>query len=1308
VLLTSTSTTDTSAQLLWLSFSDPQVGYEISIVPEGQGPDEGTSELLDPDQRNYSAEGLLPNTPYRAFIRSLCTFDTTAWVNHSFLTDIRNGYDCLTSRPIPDDGCGSRPLEASVHVDWTGSDLMGEDISLRKVHLIIEHPYPADLKIELISPSGQSAILTEHHGTLSDNFGLAGDSSCLSRTTFVDNACTSIYEASPPFIGEFQADESLAQFNDGSAASGEWIMRICDRASDDIGELQHVFLEFSTQTCPTPPVPQLVRLPDDEAIMKQPLLAADSLLLLYHSGQGAPNSRIDTNFTAIALDLNDSIHLISGLDYSKEYEYYTFIYCEGEWMGPSCPGSFTTYCGGISSYESWEESTVCTSDCVTSCNLTSEYWYMPEESAAWSVRKGVSSNSYTGPQEILFSEENPYLYSSGLDLGCQGEVSRIRTVCLEGEVDSCGWSFFYQMQGIHSGYLIALISENQWVSADTLFFISGDQGPHWIRADVGIPNGLNGPFQLEIQVGGATGAFSDVALGDIAFSGLTPVPANDQVSYLDRDRDGYGDPNTLIFYCGRPLPDSLSLTGTDCEDENPDINPGAVDLLCSGEDENCDGMENTGGADPLILNILTLQSPTCPADRDGAIEIELNGGLAPYQVLWNTGDTALQVDSLFAGDYQLTVTDSNSCQTETIDITLSPTQELNFSFNVIQRPSCLNPMGGIVEVEVSGGTAPYEFLWSNGDSSQRNDQLMADYYSVTVTDANGCEFISDQQQLRSTNEFQVGINVLNRINCPGGTNGELVASVSGAQGPLQYAWSTSDSSRVLSDLSQGIYRVTVTDSSDCQVVSEPYNFTDPDSIGIAILRVMPQRCSGIADASIEVRAIGGQPPYTYFWTDPIGEELEGRNLTGLSPGSYMLTITDQLGCTFSPTALEVPSAEQFEVEEVAQSTSSCPLSPDGGLSLAIDGGVPPLQASWSDGGSNQLYRNDLLPGFYTLTLTDGLGCKTRLGPYEVLGGQDSLELNIPPVDTLNCGTAEEFFIRGEVESNAAPFDFHWSSGIQRFSPYKVDTIIIIRPGTYSLTVTDAFGCVGEEEIEVIGVSPIDVSGVEVEDPWCPEYKNGKITVLAQSAQPPLRFRWSNGASTSSIENLLAGNYDLTIEDESGCLPKKLSIELEGPSPLSFKVDSLSNAGFNCFKILEISGGLSPYQIRWNGEASLDSLFCLDSEEDNLELEIEDQNGCIVRRVLWDNTTSTELSLSFGLTEIKVFPNPVRDRLWIENPEKKSLSFSLWSIQGQLLDQWSTQGYRSSYNHIHNFPKGAFIVQISDDVGNFKRIKVIKY
>ncbi len=1308
VLLTSTSTTDTSAQLLWLSFSDPEVGFEISIVREGQGPDTSNSELLDPSQRNYSAEGLLPNTAYRAFIRSLCTFDTTAWVNHSFLTDIRNGYDCLTSRPIPDDGCNSSPLDASVHVDWPGSDLMGVDISLSKVHLIIAHPYPADLKIELISPSGQSAILTEHHGTLSDDFGLVGDSSCTSRTTFSDNACNSIYEGTPPFIGEFQADEPLAVFSDGESASGEWILRICDRASDDVGELQHVFLDFSTQTCPTPSVPQLVRLPDDEAVLHQEVLDVDSLILLSHNGQGPPDSRLDSNYTRSILDVSDSLHLLTDLDFSEDYEYYSFIYCDGEWWGPSCPGIFTTYCGDISMYESWDESAICTSDCDTSCPLTSEYWYVPEESAAWSVRQGVSSSSYTGPQEILFTEENPYLYSWGLDWGCREEISRIRSVCLEGEADSCGWSFFYHMQGIHSGYILALLSQDEWASADTLFVVSGDQGPHWQRADMGIPSNLNGPFQLEIQAGGATGAFSDVAIGDIAFSGLTPIANSDQVSYLDRDRDGHGDPNTLIFYCGRPLPDSLSLIGNDCDDENSNIHPGAVDLLCSGIDENCDGVENIGGADPLNLSIVSMQSPTCPADGDGAIEIEVTGGFSPYDIQWNTGDSTHQIDSLFAGEYQVTVSDSNTCQMEILDITLSPTQELNFSFNVVQRPSCLNSTGGIVDVEVAGGTAPYEILWSNGDTGQRNESLTAGYFSVTVSDANGCVYTSEDYPLRTADEFQLDINVLRPISCYGGTDGELVASVSGARDPLQYSWNTGDSTRVLGGLAQGSYQVTVTDSTDCQVVSDTLYLSDPDSVGLSILRVRPQRCSGISDGSIEVRASGGQPPYTYSWINPEGEELEGRNLTGLSPGSYHLTITDQVGCTFNSSAIEIPPAAEINVVEVVQSSSSCPLSPDGGLSLALDGGVPPLAVSWSDGGSNQLFRDDLVPGFYTLTLTDGLGCKTNLGPYEVESGQDSLELSVEPVDTLACGTGDTVSIAVAVESESAPFDFHWSNGFQRFTAYQEDTLAATLPGTYSLTVTDAFGCVGEEDgIEVVGVSPIDVSEINTEEPWCPDYKNGQISVNAQSPNPPLRYLWSTGSKTATINDLVAGDYHLTIEDESGCLPRELSVDLAGPPPFSFTVDSLLSTGPHCFKLMEVSGGRPPYQYRWNGETSLDSTFCIDPMERFLELEVEDQNGCIVNRIIWDNTTSSDFSPSGELAEIRVFPNPVGNRLCVENPEQNKLSISLWSAQGQLLDQWSVEQYRNCYDHFHQYSPGSFILEISNDLGHSRRFKVIK-
>ncbi len=1307
VIFTSQATSDSSVHLFWLSFDNPEVGFELTVVPDGQGPDNSTLISLPPGERTYTVDQLLPNQRYRAFIRSLCLSDTSQWVNHSFLTDIQNQYNCLTDRPIPDNGCGSQFLEVSIHVPTSDSGQLGIDVKLSAVNLIIEHPYPADLRMELMNPRGESVVLIEHHGTLFDDFGLPGDSSCTQRTIFSPDACTSIYQASPPFIGTYQPEMPFDVLQDGGSPVGEWKLRICDRASDDVGRLEHVSLDFDYSGCPSPPVPMVLQQADDQLQLFQFPTGADSCLLGYHKGSGAPLSPRDTNFQWRILSEIDSVHLISGLDYQSTYEYYTYVYCDGEWIGPSCLGQFTTFCQSITTYENWKSSDTCSANCGTQCTLNSDYWRIPNTSAPWSIRGNRGPFSFTGPQLSPFpASQNPYLVSSGQILDCDDYIHQLRSVCFEKMGLSCGFGFYYHMNGAQVGSLRLLVSEDEWTTADTLFIKKGSQSADWQYASIELGLLPDGPFQLEFQISDPLGPFSEIAIGDIVLSGIQAIPLNDQLTYLDRDRDGYGDSDVAIFYCGDILPDSLSRKAGDCDDENSDINPGGEDILCSGVDENCDGEENIGMANPLRISEVESTPSSCPNVADGQIEISIEGGMSPYDIQWNTGDSGLVVDSLLPGFYSVTVSDSVACQTTELEIELPPTNEVNFSFSIISRPDCFHPEGGAVEVFLSGGSPPYDIEWSNGVQTRFNDSLSAGLFGVTVSDANGCVFSSEDQALSAANAYEVSIQEIKAISCPEGSNGELLAQTQGASPPLSYLWNTGDTTRDLQQVGSGWYQVSVTDSASCQVVSDSLFVASPPPISLAETIIQPKRCVDNSDGEIRIRAEGGHPPYTYEWLGPEGERYIRKDIYNAMPGSYSLTITDNMGCSFSPAPITVDSAIGFQLLDIITDASSCPLSPDGQIDIAIEGGLDPLAINWSDGGIGGLNRTDLRPGFYRVTITNQLECKRSLGPFEIPAGQEGLEVELSATDTLYCQSGEGIDIEGSLSQGQAPLEYHWSSGRQVVRTILTDSFPILNPGSYTLTVTDSYGCVGEAgPIEIVGRAPIELDSIDFRIPDCPEYENGSIEVFARTSAYPLRYNWSNGSRQAQLRNLSAGSYGLTIEDDTGCLPFEGSIDLSGPPPFEVQIDTFYQNDQVCFEY-QISGGFPPYNRFWNDVFNNSNPICFDRDQTQILFEVEDVQSCGPSLLVWDLSTSTDIQVSKEL-EVKVFPNPAKDILHIQSSSSSfPLSFEVFHISGQKWDERKLSSPSFLYQ-MGRYPPGVYVFRFENTLGEIDYQEVIK-
>ena len=141
-------------------------------------------------------------------------------------------------------------------------------------------------------------------------------------------------------------------------------------------------------------------------------------------------------------------------------------------------------------------------------------------------------------------------------------------------------------------------------------------------------------------------------------------------------------------------------------------------------------------ADDLIVNFSTTQA-SCHGGSDGCIQVEVAGGVPPYNYEWSNGQTGNPACNLPAGNYTVTVIDANGCQAS-ISAEVSEPPPLSIIITEEQAPSCASSEDGELSVEVTGGTLPYNYQWSNNQSGNTLSDLAAGTYSLTVTDINGC------------------------------------------------------------------------------------------------------------------------------------------------------------------------------------------------------------------------------------------------------------------------------------------------------------------------------------------------------------------------------------------------------------------------------------------------------------------------------------------------------------------------------------------------------------------------------------------
>jgi hypothetical protein len=242
------------------------------------------------------------------------------------------------------------------------------------------------------------------------------------------------------------------------------------------------------------------------------------------------------------------------------------------------------------------------------------------------------------------------------------------------------------------------------------------------------------------------------------------------------------------------------------------------------------------------------------------------------------------------GTYTVEITDANGCTSNasaTINGPISALSATTTNFNV----TCNAASNGHIAVSATGGTTPYTYTWSNGQTSDTAMNLSPGFYLVTITDANGCQtfqsgFITEPTALVG------GIQNASNVSCNGANDGSASINFSGGTAPYTIQWSDNQISSQANSLSPGMYSVTVTDFNGC-ILIDSIEITEPSPLQANISESNDASCFGSADGSARVLVSGGTAPYSYAWSDGQGND-EANNLVA---GQYGVVVTDANGCS---------------------------------------------------------------------------------------------------------------------------------------------------------------------------------------------------------------------------------------------------------------------------------------------------------------------------------------------------------------------------------------------------------------------------
>ena len=245
--------------------------------------------------------------------------------------------------------------------------------------------------------------------------------------------------------------------------------------------------------------------------------------------------------------------------------------------------------------------------------------------------------------------------------------------------------------------------------------------------------------------------------------------------------------------------------------------------------------------------------------------------------------------------FEFEVTVESSIIRECEPFTITPT---------ISDVTCNEGTNGGISINVSGGTPPYSYRWSNTRTDNRITRVPAGYYSVTVMDSLLCitreYFYIDQP---------IGISIYESNILPvcGELDGQITVSATGGTAPYSYLWNTGETSQTLSDIEAGIYTVTVTDDAGC-IARRTIELQNANAPSIFVMDITPSTCNP-NNGAIEISVTGGTEPYTFEWND----NIDSQNRTGLAAGKYSVRVGDDVGC-FATRTIEVPAKSILQPE----------------------------------------------------------------------------------------------------------------------------------------------------------------------------------------------------------------------------------------------------------------------------------------------------------------------------------------------------------------------------------------------------------
>lgn len=667
---------------------------------------------------------------------------------------------------------------------------------------------------------------------------------------------------------------------------------------------------------------------------------------------------------------------------------------------------------------------------------------------------------------------------------------------------------------------------------------------------------------------------------------------------------------------------------------------------------------------PENVNININDSDTA-ACADDALNLSADAPLANQTGMWsgpagavfspNASSTDVSVTGTPPGMHWFywTLTQGGCSLSDSIQIEIYDEPVGTYSVNPTET---VGGNEGSIDICVEGGTAPFSIEWdpATGSLNNTNDPacpgesyniggLVEGTYVVTITDANGCfDILGDNNPDGDTitiggpdcSDFDFGVITGVNESCDESDDGSITIEVLNAEGAILYSVgnvngiadvTTTENPYTFENLPAGEYNLFISDDRLCtdSYIGNPVIITAPDPLAVTTFPT-PILTVGGTEGTIGVCIDGGTGPYTVTWTPVEGGTVgpdtgtceDNQIITGLGEKEYDVKVVDANGCETIVNGVPIVGIDcMIEVDASSTMTTdvSCNGANDGTITVGGTTDSPPLQYS-IDGGmtysSNPLFEN-LEPGTYQVFIKDQPGCVA--GPTEItITEPDSLMTTAIPIQVSAVGGSDGK-IQLCVEGGTPPNTVTWSpSNVGSVGPSTDPscdgeslTISGLSSGMYTVTVTDANGCINDDidEIDVPDPACTHIAQVVATDNSCgvnptnPSFDGTlEVTIMAGAdplPPPPYIISVACGAevqsdttnsTTFTFTGLEPCNYIVTVYTPADNCTIGFSgnpVQISAPELLSapFTITETSTVSGNDGEIcVEPMGGTPPYQV----------------------------------------------------------------------------------------------------------------------------------